>query len=307
MTQPPDERDPSAGEPAQPGEPTPDAPGATGESPTQSWAPEPPPGVPPSDPESTVGWGALPPQPAAPAGQPPTSPLISAEPAAPAPAMAWATSAPQQEVAPGLVWADTPSRFVAYVIDSFLIGLVSTILVSLLGFRQVPLEAGQALDAESSIALSLITTAIGAGYFILSWSGGRRATLGQRLFNIQVGNAFDGRALTTNQAIKRWIGLGTFLSLLALIPNAFGAAALVQFVWAVVLLISTTSSPTKQGIHDRFANSAVVRPAGASNGLAMTCMIIVIALVLVGLASIVGLIFLGGQVSSILSSVGNSV
>jgi hypothetical protein len=66
-------------------------------------------------------------------------------------------------------------------------------------------------------------------------------------------------------------------------------------------------SPTKQGLHDRFANTAVVRPATAGSGAAMACLVIAIVIALAALAAIIGLIFLGGQVSSILSAVGESV
>jgi hypothetical protein len=75
----------------------------------------------------------------------------------------------------------------------------------------------------------------------------------------------------------------------------------------IVLLVSTVMSPTKQGLHDRFANSAVVRPAGAGSGIAMACLVIVIALFVLAILSIVALIFVGGQVSTILSDIGNSV
>ena len=78
-------------------------------------------------------------------------------------------------------------------------------------------------------------------------------------------------------------------------------------MWAIVLLISTTTSPTIQGLHDRFANSAVVRPVGAGTSLTAACLVIIIVLVLIALASIVALIFLGGQVSAILSAVGESI
>jgi uncharacterized RDD family membrane protein YckC len=227
----------------------------------------------------------------------------------PGPAVAWTMPGPPPEVgAPGLTWADTPSRFVAYVIDSFLVVFISGIVISLLGFEQIPTQAGQAVDPQASQALAVTSTLLGAAYFILSWSGGRRATLGQRLFSIQVGNAFDGLALSTTQAVKRWVGLGSFLGLVAVLPSsaAYGAANLVEFVWAIVLLISTTSSPTKQGLHDRFANSAVVRPAGASK-VATACLVVIIALFVFLIVAIVALIFLGGQVSAILSNVGESV
>jgi uncharacterized RDD family membrane protein YckC len=164
-------------------------------------------------------------------------------------------------------------------------------------------------DPTGGGLLSIVSTLVGAAYFILSWSGGRRATLGQRVFKIQVGNAFDGRPLTSTQAFKRWIGLGSVLGLLAVIPSTslYGVASLAELVGTVVLLISTSTSPTKQGLHDRFANSAVVRPIGASTGLATTCLVIVIGLLVVAFLSIIALIFLGGQVSAILSAVGESV
>jgi uncharacterized RDD family membrane protein YckC len=278
MTLPPDEGDPVLPGPAS--EP------ASGEAPTQAWAPAPP----------------------AAEAPPAASPIISADPATgAAPAVAWASPTAQPRVvAPGLTWADTASRFVAYVLDSILITFVSGILLTLLGFRQ---GTGTTADNQATALLAVLSAALGAAYFILSWSGGRRATPGQRLFNIQVGNAFDGRALTTTQAVKRWLGLGSFLGIFALVPGAavYGAVNLVQFIWAIVLLISTTTSPTKQGLHDRFANSAVVRPVGASTGLAAACLVLVIALLVLALVSIVALIFLGGQVSAILSAVGESV
>ena len=78
-----------------------------------------------------------------------------------------------------------------------------------------------------------------------------------------------------------------------------------MFVWEVILLVTTASHPQKMGLHDRFANTAMVRPANAgSGGVVLGCILIAIALVVL---SIVALIFLGGQVSSILSAVGDSV
>lgn len=284
MTQPPDERDPNAPEPA-----TPPSQPPGGEAPTQAWTPE----------NTTFG---------APPAPPPTSPILSADPTpSPGPTVAWSAPAPAPEVgAPGLTWADTPTRFVAYVIDSFVVAFMAGIVGSILGVELAGTQADPLLTAQSNGVFYALSAGIGAAYFILSWSGGRRATLGQRLFNIQVGNAFDGRALTTSQAVKRWAGLGGFLGLLSIVPSdaVIGAVNLIQFVWVIVLLISTVTSPTKQGLHDRFANSAVVRPTGAGTSAAMACLVIVILLFVLAIVSIVALIFLGGQVSAILSTVG---
>jgi uncharacterized RDD family membrane protein YckC len=275
MTQPPDERDPQRPDSS----PSADQP-PSGEAPTQAWSTPPAPETASSDPATT-----------------------------PAPTVAWAApTLAVQEVAPGLTWADIPSRFVAYVIDTFIVAFTGGVIIGVLGVgSSVPGQLDR--DPTGGGLLSIVSTLVGAAYFIVSWSGGRRATLGQRVFKIQVGNAFDGRPLAATQAFKRWIGLGSVLGLLAVIPSVslYGVASLAELVWTVVLLISTSTSPTKQGLHDRFANSAVVRPIGASTGLATTCLVIVIGLFVIALLSIIALIFLGGQVSAILSAVGESI
>ncbi|HSL77796.1 MAG TPA: RDD family protein [Candidatus Limnocylindrales bacterium] len=216
--------------------------------------------------------------------------------------------AARQEIAPGLVFADVLARFVAYLIDGFLIALVAGIIAEPMGWGVVP-DAADPFGPESfrTTEYTILTAAIGALYFIASWSGGRRATLGQRLLKIQVGNAFDGRPLSFDQAVRRWLGLGEFLSLFGLTAGLAALASGVQLIWTIVLLITTASSPTKQGLHDRIANSAVVRPANAGNGLVVACAVIAVVLAALALLSIIALIFLGGQVSEILSEVGGSV
>ena len=90
-------------------------------------------------------------------------------------------------------------------------------------------------------------------------------------------------------------------------PGLAGAGSLLLFVWWIVLFVTTATSPTKQGLHDKLANTAVVRPTSAGNGWIMGCFVILLILALLALFSIVSLIFLGGQVSTILSTVGESV
>ena len=118
----------------------------------------------------------------------------------------------------------------------------------------------------ASVESTILTVVLGGFYFVLSWSGGRRATIGQRLFKIQVGNAFDGAPLTFEQAIRRWLGLGEFLGLFVFAPGLAALAGTLQIIWSLVLLVTTATSPTKQGLHDRFANTALVRPTTAGNG-----------------------------------------
>ncbi|OGO57736.1 MAG: hypothetical protein A2V85_18445 [Chloroflexi bacterium RBG_16_72_14] len=142
-------------------------------------------------------------------------------------------------------------------------------------------------------------------YFVGLWTSSSRATLGMRLMKLQIGNAFDGRTLTMTQAVTRWLALGLPFQATGFVPQLAAIAGLAG-LWTLVLLISTAVSPTRQGVHDRIANSAIVQPIAASTP-AVACLVLVLLLVLVPLIAIVALILLGSQVSAILSAVGESV
>ena len=148
-------------------------------------------------------------------------------------------------------------------------------------------------------------------YFVFFWTGGRRATIGQRIFGIQVGNAFDGQALV----VRAGAASGGSASAFVLVPDrprfslrVTSWLALLGFVWSMVLLVSTVASPTKQGLHDKFANSALVRPTGSgARGLALACALIIGLFLVFAILGIVALILLGSQLSDILSRVGDSI
>jgi uncharacterized membrane protein len=76
----------------------------------------------------------------------------------------------------------------------------------------------------------------------------------------------------------------------------------------VILLISTATSPTKQGLHDRFANSAVVKPSGqGTSGIAMACMLVIGLIVVLAIIGIIAAIMLGPAFFDQLSRLGRSV
>ena len=267
---------------------------------------------PPEPTDPTTVWTPAPPtdQPASPPPpwQPPPPPtgqggLITSAPvgwSAPPPAAA--------EIAPGLAFADTTSRLVAYLVDGVIVFFMVAIIGTVLGLSTTTVTDQSYSTMVSGPTASILYAVIGVAYFVVSWTGGRRSTIGQRLFHIQVGNAFDGRALTLEQAIRRWLGLGSWIGLLGIVPSLVSASGLIELLWVVILLITTATSPTKQGLHDRFANTALVRPSGqGTSGLATACIVIVGVLALLAVIGIVGLSLLGSNLSDILSEIGDSI
>ena len=130
--------------------------------------------------------------------------------------------------APGLRFADTTSRFVAYLIDLFILGIIGSIIAGVVagGTRSVTSSGDTASGANAAFYIAL--TILSFAYFVFFWTGGRRATPGQRVFNLQVGNAFDGAGLTGTQAASRWLALGNVLLLFAIFPGLAGLASLAQ-------------------------------------------------------------------------------
>ena len=216
------------------------------------------------DPGTSPTPGAPPP-----AAPPPPPPTDWAAASAPPPA----ATVPGQA---GLVYADVPNRVIAQIIDAIIVGIVLVILGIILGgifgapqTVTVVQDASQPLgfrtDVSTNFVSLLISTIIGvavsAGYYIYTWTA-MRGTIGQRLLSMQVGNAADGKSLTMEQAVKRWLALGGVFALAQLLqplPALGILIGLASLIWVIALLVTTAQSPTKQGLHDQFAGSVVVK------------------------------------------------
>src|SRR5947209_5481329 len=156
-------------------------------------------------------------EPQTPAGPtPPTGPTPpGGPPPAGGPIVHWAPPPPpppppETPGAPGLAFAEIPPRLVAWIVDGVSLAMVGFTIAGLLGqgqFVSSPTYRSFYVSAVNPV-VALIFGLTGALYFIWSWSGGRRATPGQRLFHLQVGNAFDGAPLSTSPAFRRWFAMG---------------------------------------------------------------------------------------------------
>jgi uncharacterized RDD family membrane protein YckC len=281
---------------APPGEPIEPAPTAA--------APEPAMDVPPPGAESAPPAAQVPP------------------PAAPVPPVAWAAApavAPGISVpgASGIFFASIWARFAAFIVDGLIIALIELVLSLIVGaalgstdgttitpFGPVPRQNPAVL-----VITALLDVAVSFLYFTTQWRGAHRATFGMRACSIQIGNAFDGVALTSRQAVLRWAALGYPLGLLSALASTAGIGVLLLVLLDIALFLTTLGSTTRQGWHDQVANSAVIRRPGSSGSNSGAIAIVIIVVVIGGIAliSVVTLFFLGAAISGILSTVGSSI
>lgn len=169
----------------------------------------------------------------------------------------------------GLFYADVPNRIIAYIIDLILLAIigffVSLVFGGLLGgvTTAASLEsAGGDLNVVAFFVVSLLQLAVSFGYFGYFWSV-QRGTPGMKLLGLQIGDEKDGHSIDRSQAFMRWLVLGipSILSTFATSVNTGLSivTALVGLVWLIALLYSIAQSPTKQGYHDRFARTIMVK------------------------------------------------
>jgi uncharacterized RDD family membrane protein YckC len=188
--------------------------------------------------------------------------------ATPPPTTGWAAPPPPVVAGPaGFVYADVPNRAIAYIIDAILVGIVAGIIGGILaavGLSTGSFATGTLVFTVNYVGLivsAIVGALISAGYFIYTWTS-MRGTLGMKVLGMQIGNAGDGVTLTTEQAARRWLVIalpGILAQVLFVLPALGALLGLVALGWFIYLLWTTYSSPTKQGFHDKFANTMVVK------------------------------------------------
>jgi uncharacterized RDD family membrane protein YckC len=210
------------------------------------------------------------PGPSDPAGEQPVPPPAAAPPPA---SNTWtAMSAPVSAGPAGYVYADVPNRTIAYIIDVIILAVINIvvfIILAAIGLSSVNLNVNSSdfgqYNVVAGLIAALVATAINGAYFIYTWTT-MRASPGQKVLGMQVGNAADGATLTMEQAIKRWIALGAPFGIaqaLNPLPGLGFILGLAALGWFIALLVTTAQSPTKQGLHDQYANTVVVKSARA--------------------------------------------
>ncbi|MGH2466778.1 MAG: RDD family protein [Candidatus Limnocylindrales bacterium] len=170
----------------------------------------------------------------------------------------------------GFFYADVPNRTIAYIIDVIIIAIINVLIAAIVGglmggIVNTNLGSGNfgQVNFGALLVVGVIGIVINAAYFVYTWTA-MRGTVGMKLLGMQVGNEVDGSTLSMNQAIARWLLLGGIFSVAQLLNPIGGLGlllGLLALIWVIVLLVTTAQSPTKQGLHDRYARTMVVKAA----------------------------------------------
>ena len=164
-----------------------------------------------------------------------------------------------------IVYADLPNRIIAYVIDSVVLFAVNIVVAIVLGAVGLSMFNGLDVNYMAVLVSGVLGLAISAGYFIYTWTS-MRATFGMKALGMQIGNEGDGATLTMNQAARRWIAFGGWIYIAQIVnpvPLIGVLVGLAGFIYVIYLLYTTAQSPTKQGFHDHFAHTMVVKATRA--------------------------------------------
>jgi uncharacterized RDD family membrane protein YckC len=126
--------------------------------------------------------------------------------------------------APGLVYGGFWIRFVAYVIDAILVGIVYSVAFAI------------------SAALGVLVYVAALVYFPVCWAV-LGQTIGMMPFGLRVVRADDGGKITWTNAILRLIGF------------------VISAIFLYIGLIWAAFDPRKQGWHDKIGGTVVIKPA----------------------------------------------
>ena len=148
-------------------------------------------------------------------------------------------------------------RFVAYLVDSFIIGVPMVILLFVLAVAGVvvspvspsdvppPPPGGTAsgafyLNPAAIFVFCLFVLVVAAGYYAYFW-GTSGSTLGMRLFKLRVVDANSGQPIGIGRGAVRYVGL-----IVAAFPCWIG------LIWAAF-------DSRAQGWHDKIASTVVIQ------------------------------------------------
>jgi uncharacterized RDD family membrane protein YckC len=145
--------------------------------------------------------------------------------------------------APGIRYSGRAARFIAYILDGFVIGILAGIPYGI-GFT-LAFAGGSSEDGTGGVmaiigmVLIVVAILIGVAYRPWMWSRGGQ-TVGYKVMRLRVVRAHDGGPLSGSQAIGRFLGY---------IVSAF--VFYLGFIWILF-------DEKRQGWHDKLAGTVVI-------------------------------------------------
>lgn len=173
-------------------------------------------------------------------------------------------------LANGMVLAGVGTRLAAFLVDFFVLGCAA-IAISLLSTSLIA-------DPDSSNTVAAVgSAALAVAYFAVAWISPWSATPGQRLAGLRVVDAATLQSIDAGRAVFRSLALGSALNLLSFAAPIGRLIGALLIIWPFVLFATTIYGPRRQGLHDRWTRTLVVRPPDASSfPLTLGCFVIVL-------------------------------
>jgi uncharacterized RDD family membrane protein YckC len=166
----------------------------------------------------------------------------------------------------GVALADFTDRAIAAFIDFLILGIIGTIVASIMtgilgeellgGIFGVSVKVPSLMSSLATVAVMLV---VSAAYFVGMWTrmGG---TVGNKVMKLSVRDASTGQPVSQGAAINRWLLLGAPAVLQSIYGWGIGVIlALVVFVYYLYLIYTTANSATRQGLHDTYAKTVVAK------------------------------------------------
>ena len=169
--------------------------------------------------------------------------------------------------AAGITFADLTTRIIAIIIDFVILGIVGFVinLILLTAFLATIISTGSILFLLLSVVVLVIDVLLAGIYFIYTWTN-MKASPGQRILGLMTVSEADGSALTFNAALARFVIMfapGYVASLAStIIPGLLGLLlSFAGLAWSLFLIYTVANDPKRQGFHDHYAHSVVIKQA----------------------------------------------
>jgi uncharacterized RDD family membrane protein YckC len=176
---------------------------------------------------------------------------------------------PEVAVGPaaGIAYADLTTRIIAYIVDVVILVIVGIVvnLVLLTTFIAAIVTTGSTLFLLLSVVVLVFDVLLAGVYFIYTWTN-MKASPGQRILGVMTVSEADGSALTFNAALARFVIMfapGYVASLASyVVPGILGVLlSFAGLAWTLFLVYTTANDVKRQGFHDHYAHSVVIKPA----------------------------------------------